>query len=386
MKILHTVEFYEPSQGGAQEVIKQLSERMVELGHEVTVATTRLPERKAKSINGVEIAEFDVHGNEVVGIGGEVEKYKEFLTRGDFDIMMNYAAQQWATDLVFEVLDQIPAKKVIVPCGYSALYNPDFEAYFAKLPGILKRYDASIYLSKRYQDYAFAKKHSVRNLHIIPNGANEREFADLADGVHFRRQHGIKGFLIVTIGNHTGAKGHAETLAAFELFPYPATLVIIGKPQEEDGCLEECQEVSSQINKKWPEKQVLLLSLPRTETVAALKNADVFLFLSNVEASPLVLFEANAAQIPFISTDVGNAREIAKWTKGGRIIKTLPDERHEGNVCADISSAVEHLTKLYENSRLRTRLGKKGRKAWLKRFTWEEITKKYLQVYERALK
>jgi|GEM_PF-5705905 len=27
MKILHTVEFYEPSKGGAQEVVRQLSER-----------------------------------------------------------------------------------------------------------------------------------------------------------------------------------------------------------------------------------------------------------------------------------------------------------------------------------------------------------------------
>ena len=42
MKILHTVELYHPSQGGMQEVVKQISERLVKLGHEVTVATTKL--------------------------------------------------------------------------------------------------------------------------------------------------------------------------------------------------------------------------------------------------------------------------------------------------------------------------------------------------------
>lgn len=36
MKILHTVEFYEPSVGGAQEVIKQISLQLVKRGHEVT--------------------------------------------------------------------------------------------------------------------------------------------------------------------------------------------------------------------------------------------------------------------------------------------------------------------------------------------------------------
>ena len=67
MKILHTVEFYEPFKGGAQEVVKQLSERMVAMGHDVTVATTKLKERKSKNINGVKIEEFDISGNEVRG-------------------------------------------------------------------------------------------------------------------------------------------------------------------------------------------------------------------------------------------------------------------------------------------------------------------------------
>ena len=55
MRILHTVEFYPPSIGGMQEVVRQLSERLVLLGHDVTVATTRIPERTASSQNGVKI-------------------------------------------------------------------------------------------------------------------------------------------------------------------------------------------------------------------------------------------------------------------------------------------------------------------------------------------
>ncbi len=45
MRILHTVEFYHPSIRGAQEVVRQFSERLVTLGHDVTVVTTKLPER-----------------------------------------------------------------------------------------------------------------------------------------------------------------------------------------------------------------------------------------------------------------------------------------------------------------------------------------------------
>src|SRR6266567_1231523 len=99
MKILHTVEFYSPSVGGMQEVVKQLSERLVELGHDVTVATTKLSERKEKIINGVKISEFDVSGNLVRGLKGDIEKYENFLIESDFDVVVNFAAQQWATDI-----------------------------------------------------------------------------------------------------------------------------------------------------------------------------------------------------------------------------------------------------------------------------------------------
>src|SRR6266404_4503257 len=142
MNILHTVEFYYPSVGGAQEVVRQLSEHIAGLGHEVTVATTQLPEREKLTHNGVKIAEFAISGNRVRGIEGDVDEFHRFVTNGDFDVVMNYAAQQWASDLFFDVIDQVEAWKVFVPCGYSALFDPAYEQYFAEMPGILRKYDA----------------------------------------------------------------------------------------------------------------------------------------------------------------------------------------------------------------------------------------------------
>ena len=98
MKILHTVEFYHPSVGGMQEVVKQLSERLVRLGHDVTVSTTQLSDRRDKVINGVTVEGFAVKGKLAVGIDGELERYQQFLLNGEFDIVTNFAAQQWATD------------------------------------------------------------------------------------------------------------------------------------------------------------------------------------------------------------------------------------------------------------------------------------------------
>src|SRR5437773_7620617 len=126
MKILHTVEFYTPSTGGAQEVVRQISEQLVKRGHEVTVATTKLPNRATATINGVRIESFAISGNSVRGCAGETNRYTEFLLSGKFDIMMNYAAQQWATDLTYPILDQLPYRRVMAPCGFSGLFDAKY--------------------------------------------------------------------------------------------------------------------------------------------------------------------------------------------------------------------------------------------------------------------
>ncbi|MDN3721449.1 hypothetical protein QW131_25400 [Roseibium salinum] len=59
--------------------MQQIAERLVEKGHEVTVATTKLAEREERSINGVEIVEFNVTGNLAKGLDGEVQEYQSFL-------------------------------------------------------------------------------------------------------------------------------------------------------------------------------------------------------------------------------------------------------------------------------------------------------------------
>jgi L-malate glycosyltransferase len=54
------------------------------------------------------------------------------------------------------------------------------------------------------------------------------------------------------------------------------------------------------------------------ETVAAYQAADLFLFPSDIERSPVVLFEAMASRTPFLTTAVGNAEEIFGWSGGDR--------------------------------------------------------------------
>src|SRR4051794_28038444 len=104
MRILFGSQFYAPSVGGVQELMRQLAERLVARGHEVTVATTKLPARDFETLNGVAIEEFDISGNFVSGMDGEIQKYHEYVVNGNFDVIMVMAAQQWTFDALWPVL------------------------------------------------------------------------------------------------------------------------------------------------------------------------------------------------------------------------------------------------------------------------------------------
>ncbi len=389
LNILHTVEFYYPSIGGAQEVVRHLSERMVKAGHTVTVATTKLDNRESLTHNGVKIVEFEISGNTVNGIKGEKQKYQDYLRKEEFDIVMNYAAQQWTADAFFEVIDEVEAAKVFVPCGYSALYDPAYTDYFSKLPAILKKYDATVYLSNDYRDINFARQHKLENITVIPNGANEDEFTEPLSPERkrfLRTKYGIGGLVIMTIGLY-GEKGHMDVLKVFKKLPVSkATFVSAGsvRPLEAHYSQFEAEAERLNLSRKFMGKRVVMVDGADREDVRdLLKLSDIYVFLSNIECSPLVLFEAAAAGVPFVATAAGNSAEIAEWTKGGIIVKS--HQVDNGRVRADLKDTLWQLTKLAHNRPQRHKLGVQGHDIWQKKYTWTRLTDEYLTLYEDIL-
>ena len=396
MKILHAVESYYPSVSGAPEVVRHLSERMVKMGHDVTVATRKLPERKSLTHNGVKIIEFNIRPTSnqgmstVTGLSGETKKYQDYLTKSNFDVIMTYAAQQWTTDLMLPILDDIKAKKVMVPCGYSALYDPMYKQYFKDLPGYLRKFDATVYLAEDYRDINFAREHKLKNTHLIPNGADETEFTNLpskSEKQRIKDKYGIKGLMLMTVANYTGEKGHQELMYIFKRLPVaPATLVSAGTITPGVGSYDLFKSQADRINtsSKFPGKKVLMIDGTKRDQVRELLMcADLFIFFSNIEASPLVLFEAAAAGVPFVSTAAGNSAEIARWTGGGIIVKT--HERPNGRVAANLKDALWQLTKLSYNRSKRKKMGKVGHKTWKEKFTWGKLARDYLDLYKELL-
>jgi glycosyltransferase involved in cell wall biosynthesis len=126
---------------------------------------------------------------------------------------------------------------------------------------------------------------------------------------------------------------------------------------------------------------VLLLDPPREQVLDAYADADLFVFCSMVECSPLVLFEAMAAGLPFVSVDVGNAAEIAEWGESGVIVPS--QRRADGLVEADPRAVASTVDALLADPERRRTMGESGRRAWEQRFTWDRVAGRYEELYRR---
>lgn len=387
MRIAHCVEWYAPSIGGMQEVVRQLSERMVKAGHVVTVFTSAHPERTHDTLNGVRIRSFPISGNAVLGLQGDTSPYLAALREGGFDVIVFFAAQQWTTDAALPHLAELSAAKVFVPTGFSALHDARYAAYYQRMPDALRAMDLNIFLSDTYQDIAFAKSHGITNTVRIPNGAAEEEFSAPLS-IDIRGELGLKkdDLLIVHIGSYTGAKGHWDALRIFLAATRTrgATLLLIGNGNRKLAqAFAGWRHLGKRLKALLTGRRIRMVEWERPRTVAALRQADLFLFPSAIECSPVVLFEAMAAGVPFLASNAGNSAEIVQWTGAGAI---LPGTRREGWEQVDVHESAERLGALLADREALHAMGRKGHAAWKERYTWQRIADAYVQQYERLTK
>ena len=82
-----------------------------------------------------------------------------------------------------------------------------------------------------------------------------------------------------------------------------------------------------------------------------------------------VLFESSAAGLPFVSIDVGNAREIANWTGSGFVF-------------SNIKKLSVQLDNLILNKQKQEKLSKNGIRKIKNEYNWKKISLKYLQTFK----
>jgi glycosyltransferase involved in cell wall biosynthesis len=380
--VLFTLERYDKTGGGVYEVISQIARRFHTDGYNVKIAATTSSGQFEPGMiieNGMEVNRFDIHGSLVNGLRGDIESYKNFLLTEEYDVFVNYAAQQAMTDICFLYADFIDKKKIIIPCGYSGLYWPDFAAYFKALPAYLKHYDAQIFHTINYRDYELSFKNNLQNLYLVPNGFDRNEIENTKPG--FREKYGIEKDkkVFLHIGNITGTKGHVEALIVYMLCMIRnSVMVFVGQPLHwRSKHFKLFAKMMSIATLGW--RRFIFLEIHPPETFQAFKESDVFLFFSNIEYSPLVLFEAAAAGLPFLASDCGNSKEIAEWSGMGQIVETIKNAKGFSKI--NYKDAIKQLRLLMSSP-----VKPVPKKEFLDNFNWDSLYLKYRDVVEKVVK
>jgi glycosyltransferase involved in cell wall biosynthesis len=340
-------------------VVQRVAEGLAARGHDVHLLTGGREERT--ELGGVLVHRLPLSGNAVRGIRGDRASVARTVASVEPDLIFNYAAQTWPTDCCFELLERPGRPRMVMaPCGFSGLHKRRYRNYFQLMPERLRRYDALILHSRVYQDWEFAARAGAEPMFVVPNGADQ-PVAPIA-----ARARSSNGALAVTVGSHVITKGHAQFAHAVRELAREREITgaIVAPHRRGLGSLRGCQLTCSARAHTGP-IEIVDGSQPNA-AARALAGADLFLFTSRVECAPLVILEAMAAGVPWVSFDVGNVSELP----GGIVVRSRGELLDAARRILDGDG---------------DELGEQGRKAWAAGHRWEDIVARYESVFEEVL-
>ncbi len=200
---------------------------------------------------------------------------------------------------------------------------------------------------------------------VIQNGVDEEKYKNIIF-------HKKKGFHIGSVLRVVPIKDIKMMIKGYKMainkMP-DATLWLIGPTDEDKEYYEECQELVKNL-----ELEERVIFTGRADVMEYYSFLDLLLLTSISEGQPLSILEGLASGIPFISTDVGNCREI---------IQGKSDIGPAGIIIPPTSyyALAEALLKLYKNTEKLEEFSKNGKQIVKKYYSKKYFIDEYQKLY-----
>lgn len=312
MKIGLIVHRFAPAIGGSERYTEVLANKLYDAGHEVTVYTTRHPERNTESF-AYQIREF----TNVVP-----ENFGYFAWPGVFRpaIMKNLreedAVHAVVADMFAAVVGAMTSKTFGTPAALTTFYHPPqmqthqrLKRYYDRfvLQWVLRQYDyllvsSDFELEQLEQNFDFSACNPIRT-NIPPT-------LEIQPSENFRNEHDLgDDFLLLYVGRLDGHKGIDSLLSAVDRLAgdYPSLRCVVGG--ETERWHEWPDEVASVVAEN--EDRFIFTGVRTGADLAAVyEAADLFVFPSSYETYGLVTVEALSYGTPVVATSVGIAPEF----------------------------------------------------------------------------
>jgi glycosyltransferase involved in cell wall biosynthesis len=122
------------------------------------------------------------------------------------------------------------------------------------------------------------------------------------------------------------------------------------------------------------EKVVFLGYIDRRKLIEIYQNATIHVVPSHYEGLPTVLLEAMACGLPIVATDIGGNNEVISSGVNGFLVPP----KHPEEMAAVI-------LRLLKDAALREKIGRAARKTIEENYTWDKITDRIVECYEKIL-
>ena len=185
--------------------------------------------------------------------------------------------------------------------------------------------------------------------------------------------HDTETLRVLSVGRLITIKGFHMTLMAFSEFSrhYPnTTLTIIGKGPLKDRLIRISHELGISDSVEFIDW------LPRNDVLAAMQEADIFLFPS-LEGGGMVVLEAMANQVPVVCLDYGGAGLMVGTECG---LKIQPS-----SLSATVASLGEALRYYADNPSKRMEHGRNARQHVESNYLWQNRTAAIDSWYRKAV-
>lgn len=380
MKIAHVSPEYFPTIGGVGQVVRELAERQVQQGHDVSVFVpdwdkySRI-QKKFEIINGVKIFRC-YHIARVANFNTIWPSVFIKLIKGKFDIIHshNFGHLHVFLSALASKLSKSKhihtthcpwsdaKRSVIGKIGVYLSYN-----IFSRW--VLKSANKIIAITP--WEIPFIKKYggAQNKIQIIPNGVSKEFFTKMTPN-NFKKIHKISGKLVLFFGRLNVTKSpdfFAEIAQEITKLRKDISFAIVGP---DEGMLEKVKKI---VGKNYSIHIIPALK-DRKEVIKMYQSSEVYVLPSYREGLPLTIFEAMASGLPIVATPVNGVSYEIKDGKNGFLVTHGNKLLFIKKILSIIDNQKIHKKMSYENLR-------KSRN-----YSWDLINSRTLNVYNSAIK
>jgi glycogen(starch) synthase len=387
MKILMLSWEYPPRVvGGISRVVHDLSHKLIQEGHDVTVVTYRdgnVP--YIEDDNGVMVYRVDnfmISSNNLIDWTMQlnfnmIAKVGEIIAeKGSFDVihahdwLVAYAAKTLKTAYSIPLVCTIHATEA----GRNSGIRDEQQRYINDTEWMLTYESSEVIVNSNYMRSELQRLFGLpyEKINVIPNGVNLNMYDGIEKDYDFRRKYAMDNEkIILFMGRLVYEKGIQTLIAAMPKILnhyHDAKLLIAGK----GGMIDELR---NQVNYLGLGNKVYFTGYLGSKDVQRMyKCADVSVFPSTYEPFGIVALEAMLSGTPIVVSDVGGLNEIVDHGVNGM-------KSYAGNA----NSLADSILTLLFDQKLCDTVTKNAVSKVKDEYNWTKITKNTHFAYEKAI-